>query len=143
MIKNKKGFTIIESVVAMLLVAIVVGGVFAALMAARRGITEPGYKEDMVYAVESVNNLLKLNVSGAAANGAGDGPCSVGSNPLSSGSGKNADCMIPQDACGPGSELSYTVVDDHQINDQFGNASVYDFTLKRVIVSLDCRRDTL
>lgn len=141
MIKNKKGFTIIESVVAMLLVAIVVGGVFAALMAARRGITEPGYKEDMVYAVESVNNLLKLNVSGAAANGAGVGPCTIASNALSSGE-KSVACMIPQDACGPGSTFTYTVADDYVIEDTYNN-HLNDFTLKRVIVSLNCRRDTL
>lgn len=61
--KNKKGYTIIESVIAMLLVSVVVGGIFSALMASRRAIIEPSYKEEMIFAIESANNLLKNYVT--------------------------------------------------------------------------------
>ena len=53
---NKKGYTIVEGIIAMLLVAIMVGGIFTALMASRRAIIEPSYREEMLYTVESLSN---------------------------------------------------------------------------------------
>lgn len=60
-----------ESMVAMLLVAVIVGGVFSAVMAARRAIAIPSQKEDIAYAAESINNALKMTVSGYSGDGAG------------------------------------------------------------------------
>ena len=139
MLKNKKGFTIIESVIAMLLVAIIVGGVFAALMAARRALIEPSYKEDMVYAAETVNNWLKTNVSGIEGmeDGAGNGPCNNNSSPLSAGA-HTCNNRLPE-ACRDGSSLTYTVL-NFPVPDDLGP---HELILKRVIFNVDCRRDNL
>lgn len=57
--KNNKGYTIVEALIAMLLVAIVVGGIFSALMASRRAISEPSSREDTYFAAEDVLNTLR------------------------------------------------------------------------------------
>ena len=61
---NNKGFTLAEALIAMLLVAIMAAGVIVALMSTKRAITYPSHKEDMVFAVEKANSLLKNGVSG-------------------------------------------------------------------------------
>ncbi|MBR1981021.1 hypothetical protein [Candidatus Proelusimicrobium excrementi] len=104
---NKKGYTIVEGIIAMLLVAIMVGGIFTALMASRRAIIEPSYREEMLYAVESLSNQLKnyVDAEGAVASLCGS------TTPLENG---DHDCssMLP-DVCrtdgGYNSSLTYNV----------------------------------
>lgn len=104
---NKKGYTIVEGIIAMLLVAIMVGGIFTALMASRRAIIEPSYREEMLYTVESLSNQLKNYVD---AEGNLDSLCGS-TDPLSNG---DHDCssMLP-DVCKTGdgynSSLTYNV----------------------------------
>lgn len=57
--KNNKGYTIVEALIAMLLVAIVVGGIFSALMAARRAISEPSTREDVYFSGEDILNTMR------------------------------------------------------------------------------------
>jgi Tfp pilus assembly protein PilE len=103
MIKSNKGYTIIESVIAMLLVALIVSGVFSSVMAARRTIAEPTSKEDMSFAMESVYNKLKASVNNPDA------------KPFCGGSGHPLDveehsitCLLPAQ-CSSGSTFKYTV----------------------------------
>ena len=105
---NKKGYTIVEGIIAMLLVAIMVGAIFSALMASRRAIVEPSYREEMMYTFESLANSIKNYVD---TNG-GDLESLCGSTtPLSNG---EHDCseLLP-DVCKSGegynSSLTYTV----------------------------------
>jgi prepilin-type N-terminal cleavage/methylation domain-containing protein len=99
MMKNNKGFTILESMVAMILVSVVVGAVFSAVMAARRAIIVPSQREDIIYSVESINNILKTSASSSdIANGVGkvfgvSDPLKVGDHSLASVNiGLTADC---------------------------------------------------
>ena len=112
--KNIKGYTIIEAVIAMLLVSVVVGGIFSALMASRRAIIDPSYKEEMVFAVESANNLLKNYITTDQTKVSDDlrgGLCDDGTvNALSVGV-HEIDCLLPP-VCQSGvSSFSYTVSD--------------------------------
>ncbi len=85
---NHKGYTIVEGIIAMLLVAIMVGGIFSALMASRRAIIEPSLKEEMVYAMEGVLNRLKgLTDTDGIAN-----VCDGITNPLDCDSTEGCNC---------------------------------------------------
>lgn len=57
---NKKGFTLAEALVAMLLVAVMAAGIITALMTTKRAIITPSNKEDMVFAVEKAASLLQM-----------------------------------------------------------------------------------
>lgn len=58
-IKNKKGFTLAEALVAMLLVAIMAAGVIVALMSTKRAIVAPTNREEMLFAIEEVSSILQ------------------------------------------------------------------------------------
>ncbi|MDR1684470.1 MAG: type II secretion system GspH family protein [Elusimicrobiota bacterium] len=60
MIKNQKGYTMLESLIAMLLVAIIAGGAFMAMISAGNAINQPVGRERVVYAVESVLDDLQF-----------------------------------------------------------------------------------
>jgi prepilin-type N-terminal cleavage/methylation domain-containing protein len=144
---NKKGFTIIESVVAMLLVAVIVGGVFTALMASRRAIIEPGNKESMAFAMDSVYERLKTNIRVESGtndidNGVGSGPCSV-TNPLSTGTGKDVSCLLP-DVCAQDAtasfkyDISAVTVNDSSSRKGIDPSIPASLTLKRLVVKAKC-----
>ena len=143
---NKKGFTLVEAVVAMFLVAVIVGGVFTALMAARRAVVESTGKEDMVYFSTSVIDHLKTNISATLANGAGAGPCNI-SSPLSSvGGAKDLTCLSTTAFDCSSASASYTVTDLAAITDPYPTPSgtpAQSFTLKRVFVNVNCQRNNL
>ena len=56
---NKKGYTIMEAVIAMFLVVVMVGTVFSALMSSRRAIIASSEKEEVLYSLNSAYSLLK------------------------------------------------------------------------------------
>ena len=56
---NKKGYTIMEAVIAMFLVVVMVGAVFSALMSSRRAIVSSSEKEEILYSINSAYALLK------------------------------------------------------------------------------------
>lgn len=56
---NKRGFTLAEALVAMLLVAIMAAGIITALMATKRAIIAPSNREEMIMAVERASTLLQ------------------------------------------------------------------------------------
>jgi len=56
---NKKGYTIMEAVIAMFLVVVMVGTVFSALMSSRRAIITSSEKEELLYSLNSAYSLLK------------------------------------------------------------------------------------
>lgn len=57
--KNKRGYTIIEAVIAMFLVVVMVGSVFSALMSGRRAIVSSSEKEEVLYTAQSAYKLIK------------------------------------------------------------------------------------
>jgi prepilin-type N-terminal cleavage/methylation domain-containing protein len=134
MIKNEKGFTMLESIVAMVLVAVVVGAVFSAVMAARRAIIVPSQREDIIYAVESVSSMLKASVSGVSGNGDGVGTVFGVSSPLSDGAhtltnlslslGLTEDCTA-----------KYTISNEFEIDSDVTSAS---YILKVTNIEIQC-----
>lgn len=64
-IKNK-GFTLAEALIAMLLVAVMAAGIITALMSTKRAITTPSNKEDMVFAIETLNTYLQTATTATA-----------------------------------------------------------------------------
>ncbi len=56
---NKKGYTIMEAIVAMFLVVVMVGAVFSALMSGRRAIVTSSEREEVLYSVQSAYGMLK------------------------------------------------------------------------------------
>lgn len=134
---NKRGYTIVEGIIAMLLVAIMVGGIFTALMASRRAIIEPSYREEMLYTVESLSNQLKnyVDAEGAVASLCGS------TTPLSNG---EHDCssMLP-DVCRTDgdydSSLTYTV-SGRLISDDSGGFSP---TVNEIKINIVCNGEVL
>ncbi len=106
--KNKKGFTLLESLMSMLIVAIIAGGVFATLMSARRAISQPTYREDMLFALESakdmfqnfaVNNVADNSTSWLVKDIAEERFCGNSISTLISGNDVNINCLLPE-TCG-------------------------------------------
>lgn len=134
---NKKGYTIVEGIIAMLLVAIMVGGIFTALMASRRAIIEPSYREEMLYTVESLSNQLKnyVDAEGAVASLCGS------TTPLSNG---EHDCssMLP-DVCRTDgdydSSLIYTVTGIAAQDDSGG----FSPTVNQIKINIVCNGEVL
>lgn len=59
LLKNKKGVTILEGLIALTLLAVVATGTFAVLLSASRKSTAPDIREEMAYAVDKAHNLLQ------------------------------------------------------------------------------------
>lgn len=57
--KNNKGYTIMEAVIAMFLVVVMVGAVFSSLMAGRRAIVSSSQREEIFYSLNSTYGMLK------------------------------------------------------------------------------------
>ena len=56
---NKKGFTLAEALIAMLLVAVMAAGIITALMATKRSIVAPSNREEMILAIERASSLIR------------------------------------------------------------------------------------
>lgn len=145
----------IESVIAMFLVAVIVGGIFSVLMASRRAIIEPTYKEDMIYAVESVKNMLKTNIAGSSTTayleGVGTDPCGM-SAPLIQGTRllTGTSCVFPgtlpavplmPDVCTGTSTFRYWITNEFTQDDLTSGSD--PMPLKRLHIRIDCQRDIL
>ena len=59
LLKNKKGVTILEGLIALTLLAVVATGTFAVLLSASRKSSAPDIREEMAYAVDKAHNLLQ------------------------------------------------------------------------------------
>ena len=59
MLKNKQGFTLVEALIAMLLVAIMAAGIITALMATKRSIIAPSNREEMIMAIETASIFVE------------------------------------------------------------------------------------
>lgn len=59
LLKSKAGVTVLEGVIALGLLALVTGGAFGVLLAASRQKTQPDTQEEMVWAVEKANTMLR------------------------------------------------------------------------------------
>ncbi len=61
-LKSKKGVTILEGLIALMLLALVATGTFAVLLSTSRKSSAPDIREEMALAVERANNLVQAYV---------------------------------------------------------------------------------
>lgn len=61
-LKNKKGITLLEGLIALTLLALVATGTFAVLLSTSRKSTGPDIQEEMALAIEKANKLLQAYV---------------------------------------------------------------------------------
>ncbi len=134
---NKKGYTIVEGIIAMLLVAIMVGGIFTALMASRRAIIEPSYREEMLYTVESLSNQLKNYVD---AEGIGDSLCGS-TTPLSNG---EHDCtsMLP-DVCRTDGDYNSSLTYNVEGITAQDSTGAFSPTVNQIKINIVCNGEVL
>ena len=118
-LKNKKGVTLLESLIALLLLAVVATGTFAVLLSTSRKSLGPDIREEMALAIEKASDMLQGAVvsldSDVPNYGSGfnyqKGPCGLASShALSSGSHNNElNCLLPP-ICDPShSHFSYEI----------------------------------
>jgi len=97
-LKNKKGVTLLEGLIAMGLLAMVAAGTFGVLLSVSHKSSQPDIREEMVLAVEKVNDWLQAYSQNM------DSSFTANSNilcvdespnhPLSNG-GHNVNCLLP------------------------------------------------
>lgn len=127
---NKKGVTLLEGLIALLLLALVATGTFGVLLSTSRKSSEPDIREEMALAIERAQQMLQVYVTShddtASADDVGDdigcgyaytlssGLCKNDSSggvfkyPLSSGH-HNIDCLLPPICDRNNSEFYYQV----------------------------------
>lgn len=111
LLKNKKGVTILEGLIALGLLALVAGGTFGVLLSVSRKSSQPDIREEMLLAVERANEQLQMYASGNTTNLPSEyqnGLCKNGDVSLVGGP-HNIKCMLPAICDRDNSEFSYTV----------------------------------
>lgn len=111
-LSKKAGVTLLEGLIAMALLALVAGGTFGVLLSVSRKTDQPDRREDMAYAVEQVNELLKYHLSQAQLSGSGYDYLKTmlcGDNdPLKLGT-HTVNCRLPKSCDVNNSHFSYTI----------------------------------
>ena len=114
LLKNKKGVTILEGLIALGLLALVAGGTFGVLLSVSRKSSQPDIREEMLLAVERASEQLQMY---ASATSSGDLPteyqnglCGNGDIYLSGGP-HNIKCMLPAICDRANSAFSYKVAE--------------------------------
>lgn len=62
LLRNKKGVTVLEGIIALGLLAIITAGSFGVLLSVSRQATQPDIREEMTLAIEKANDKLKALV---------------------------------------------------------------------------------
>lgn len=106
LLKSKAGVTVLEGIIALGLLALVAGGAFGVLLAASRQTSQPDVREEMVFAVEKVKNLLQMYTGVVDEDGAvleeapipenfRQGLCEGDQQPMSWSGPHHVKCMLP------------------------------------------------
>ncbi len=128
LLTSKAGVTVLEGIIALGLLALVTGGAFAVLLSASRQTSQPDVQEEMVWAVEKVNKLLRIypmylsepdsaiqNMQSVVPSNLERGLCGWDSSPLSGGDDHHVECMLPPICDRNNSSFTYTVdLADHR-----------------------------
>lgn len=107
LLKNKKGVTILEGLIALGLLALVAGGTFGVLLSVSRKSSQPDIREEMLLAVERAHEQLQMYTSGDTTNLPPEyqnGLCNNGDTSLSPGK-HYIECMLPA-ICDPNNNKS-------------------------------------
>lgn len=109
LLKNKKGVTILEGLIALGLLALVAGGTFGVLLSVSRKSSQPDIREEMLLAVERAHEQLQMYTSGDTTNlplEYQNGLCEDKRDTTPLASGKHyIECMLPA-ICDPNNNKS-------------------------------------
>lgn len=112
---NKKGVTLLESLIALMLLAIVATGTFGVLLSVTRTSATPDIREEMTMAIEKADEKLHAAYADYLAGNDMQGLCydpsipsSVDNNPWV-GTGHNLNCLLPDICDMAHSEFSYSI----------------------------------
>jgi len=122
-LSKKAGVTLLEGLIAIALLALVAGGTFGVLLSVSRTTDQPDRREDMIYAVEQVNQLLKANIGQTSSlteteynylkNLLCYGSPDNNTTPFAVG-GHSIKCLLPPSCDRSSSAFSYTITTDSQ-----------------------------
>ena len=118
-LKSKKGVTLLEGLIALMLLALVATGTFAVLLSSSRKSSQPDIREEMALAIDRASQMLQVyTLSTAQRTALGDtwterfanGLCNAGLP--TPGQTRNINCMLPPmcDTSNNRSYFKYTVV---------------------------------
>lgn len=151
LLKNKKGVTILEGLIALGLLALVAGGTFGVLLSVSRKSSQPDIREEMLLAVERANEQLQMYTNGDTTNLPPEyqnGLCCNGDVTLATGT-HLIDCMLPA-ICDPDSlksHFSYTVASRTITADGFPEDTTYRAAelpdTKEITFNITCNGFTL
>ncbi len=109
-LKNKKGVTLLEAVIALGLLSLVAAAAFGVLLATSRKESRPNFQEEMAWAVERAHAQLQMYDGGnvGALPEASRGLCGNDDAPLGTGE-HTITCMLPAICDWSNSSFKYTV----------------------------------
>ena len=169
LLTNKKGVTILEGLIALLLLAMVSVGTFGVLLSTSRKAAKPDIEEEMLLTVERTRDLLQVysfymindstlqsNTHNAVFERVRQSLCieNTSTNPLSSGDHDVA-CMLPPICDANNSSFTYTVsestvdasefwsgygINGHETGAEFGGGSIPS---RQILFNISCNGYTL
>ena len=132
---NKKGFTLAEALIAMLLVAVMAAGIITALMATKRAIIAPSNREEMILAVERASSLIRTGSLPASCNISDplavtpSATCDFTSNPVVITGCHNIRCLLPR-TCQNTSAGDYFVYSVTEMSGSTQNEKIISFRIQ-------------
>ncbi len=152
LLTSKAGVTVLEGIIALGLLALVTGGAFAVLLSASRQTSQPDVQEEMSWAVEKVNKLLRIYPMYLSEDDAtramrslvppdlANGLCGGDLSPMSTGEHDVA-CMLPPLCDKNNSSFTYTVTQvDHreQVTKYNDWNSIPDYSRYTITYDITC-----
>lgn len=135
-LSKKTGVTLLEGLIAIALLALVASGTFGVLLSVSRKSDQPDRREDMIYAIDSLNDLLKAasyyihqdsdEIPQTLADKlcAGSGHTSA-KKPLNPGGPYKVKCLLPPSCDSNQSDFTYTVsVQEVNLSEGLGTTPV-------------------
>lgn len=112
MLTNKKGVTLLEGLIALMLLALVATGTFSVLLSSSRKSTAPDIQEAMVFAVEEATQKLNLYSYAGEAPDRLDGKKLCKETTPTEDGDHNISCLLPPICDVGNSSFTYTISSD-------------------------------
>ena len=113
---SRKGVTLLEGLIALLLLAVVATGTFGVLLSTSRKSSGPDLREEMSLAVLRAKHDLEIGKNSIDAGTVYSGPCENDLAPFDDISSHNINCLLPPICDRNTSSFTYDVVVDQCIN---------------------------
>lgn len=119
---NNKGFTIAEGLVAMVVLAVVTVGIFAAVLSSVRATKTPDTREDIAFAIAAATQKIRLAWDSDRAGGARIRVCPEIDTDVEEDADVTINCFLPP-SCAEGSSMTYRLDQD-----------------RRIVIGIDCKQ---